>query len=743
MGERLIIACREKIMARILRSFLLASFLAAPSAPCQQISSISYVATFNNIGIEVTFTGAAPAGGSIGVAVKNGQASQAWRDSHPLSRIANDHFAGSVFGLTAGTLYSIRLRSSIIGADRIDTVSTRTDSVVRPGGIVYHVAKGGSDANNGTSPAAAFATLGHALAIAQPGATILLHAGRFCESVDVPRSGTETAPILIRNAPGEAAILDGCDTAFAPAWSVYNATANIYRTACKPQPYLAFYNGGHLFASPTLADLVSNTWSMASGFFADGAWLYVRLPHAGAPTAADTVRIPALTTAITCTGRQFIQIKGLEICHYGLGEYSRGIYFDGASFNLVDSCFLHHSGVGVAFKRACTFNTVQHCSFTESPIDTWNWSAVKEGTGYYEAGGVVVYGSSGANTGNVIRNNRFFHMFDGSHLYSDDGAGPTTDMDFHDNIIESVNDDCIETDGAGSNCRIYNNTFRTFLTGVSVAPAAGGPTYIFRNLFSGWETHSGYVGYPVKFNVSSSLSIDWIYLYHNTCFTSAAGQPGFLFKQYSNWNNVISRNNIYAGTGNALESWPSANPVDFDYDALFTTATSRLVSWVNVNYTTAAAFFAACGQEQHGIAGDPQFVNAAGGDFHLSAQSPLKDRGVVIPGINDGYRDSGPDIGCFERGADGVIAAPARSGQKGILLTSYSDKATGRVTIRFSPGNAAISIYSLAGELVFRKKSEGRAIVVGRDGRMFGPGVYIVQATAGAVVFRSEFVVMR
>jgi len=735
-------------MIRLLLSFLVIPLLATP-ALCQQVQAVSYIATFNNIGIDVTFASATPAGSTIEVAVNNGQASQAWRGSHPLSRVAPNRFAGSVFSLASGTLYSIRLRSTLIGPDRIDTVSTRKDSIVQPTGAVYHVAKDGSDANNGTSQATAFATLGHAVAIAQPGATIVLHTGHYHESVDLPRSGTVSSPILIRNASGETAVLDGRDTAFAPAWSVYNATANVYRTPCTAQPFLAYYNGQHLFANPTLADLVSNTWTMQSGFFSDGTWLYVRLPHTGAPTPADTVTIPGLTTAITCgTGRQFIQIKGLEICYYGLDAYSRGIYFDGASFNLVDSCFLHHSGVGVAFKRACAFNTVQRCNFTESPIDTWNWSAVKEGTGYYEAGGVVVYGSPSANTGNVIRSNHFFHMFDGSHLYSDDGAGPTTNMDFHDNIVEYVNDDCIETDGAGSNCRIYNNTFRTFLTGVSVAPAAGGPTYIFRNLFSGWETHSGYVGYPVKFNVSSPLSIDWVYLYHNTCYTSVAGQPGFLFKEYSNWDNIISRNNIYAGTGNAFESWPTQNPVDFDYDGLFTNTTGKLVIWANVNYPTVAGFFAASGQEQHGIAGDPRFVDAAAGDFHLSAQSPLADKGVLIPGINDDFRDSGPDIGRFERGAAGVIDATARTETMRVHLTMYSDKATGRLTIRFFIGDAAVKsvsirVYSLTGELVYRGKSTGGAIVIGRECRGFGPGTYVAQAAVGAATWRARFVITR
>ena len=734
-------------MSHLVISLPLLSLFAVSSFG-QQVSSVVYTSTYNNLGIEVTFSGATPAGSAISLALNNAQATQSWRDCHPLSRVATDRFTGSVFWLASGTKYSVRLHSSLFAEDRIDTVSTRVDSFPRPAGTVYHVAKGGSDANAGTS-AAPFATLAHAVSVAQPGASILLHAGRYCESVDLPRSGTITAPILIRNAPGETAVLDGRDTSYVPSWSVYNAAANIYRASCAAQPYLAYYNGQHIFANPTLNDLVANTWSMAAGYFADGAWLYVRLPHAGPPVSSDTVQIPALTTAITATGRQFVQIKGLEICYYGLDAYSRAVYFDAASFNLVDSCFMHHSGIGVAFKRACTFNTVQHCSFTESPIDSWNWSAVKEGTDYYEAGGVVVYGSANANIGNVVRSNHFFHMFDGSHLYSDDSAGPTTNMDFCDNVVEFVNDDCIETDGAGSNCRIYNNTFDKFLTGVSVAPAADGPTYIFRNLFRGWETHSGYVGYPVKFNVSSTLTTDWVYLYHNTCFTSVAGQPGFLFKEYSNWDNIISRNNIYAGTVNALESWPTQNPVDFDYDALYTTAAGKLVNWANVNYTTVPAFSSAIGQEAHGIAGDPGFADTAGGDFHLSASSPLVDKGVVIPGINDGFLGNGPDIGCFERGANSVIlsAAPERTARNSI--TVYSDKATGRVWIRFFRTGAAsapatVRIYGLAGELVCScAQTKTREISIGQGQRRFGPGVYIAQADFGVDICQREFAVIR
>ena len=44
----------------------------------------------------------------------------------------------------------------------------------------------------------------------------------------------------------------------------------------------------------------------------------------------------------------------------------------------------------------------------------------------------------------------------------------------------------------------------------------------------------------------------------------------------------------------------------------------------------------------------PGFVDTASGDYRLPATSDLVDAGVVIPGINDDYVGSGPDIGAHE-----------------------------------------------------------------------------------------------
>ena len=536
--------------------------------------------TFNNIGVVVQL-GAPTTQSIVRMFQKPGGAPAGeYREIHPLSRLSSTKFAGSAFGLEPGKTYDFKLTSSAFAADQFFSAATRTDVFPDATNGTFHVSPtSGNDNNDGSSTNLAFRSLGRALSVAGAGSKILLYSGNYYEGdLSAPRSGTPTAPIVIEAAPGARAVLNGVDTNFVANWTMHDAANHVYRTPCTSTPENAYLNGGQFFHYLVLADLVSHQWNQPGGYHVDGTYLYARFPNDTAP-GTNVVTIPAHTTAITLSQRSYLQIRGIEFCYYGKDAFHRGIYIDAGVSNLIDRCFFHHNGVGVAFKRAAHFNTVQHCTFTESPVATWSWSAVKEGGGDYEAGGVVVYGSPQANRGNVIRFCTFTNMFDGSHLYSDDASGPTENLDFHNNVVAGCGDDGIETDGAGSNCRIYFNRFHDFLTGVSVAPCAIGPTYILRNALSDWRSTEGFKGYPFKFNVSSSLPIEWVYLYHNTCFTAVPGQDGFLFKQYSKWTNVISRNNIFAGTDYALESWDTPNPVDFDYDDLYTTQGPLKFAW--------------------------------------------------------------------------------------------------------------------------------------------------------------------
>ena len=198
---------------------------------------------------------------------------------------------------------------------------------------------------------------------------------------------------------------------------------------------------------------------------------------------------------------------------------------------------------------------------------------------------------------------------------------------------------------------------------VSVAPAAIGPTFIFRNILSDWRPSEEFDGYPFKFNVSSSLPIQWVYLYHNTCTTSVPEQAGFWFKQFSNWTNVTSRNNIYAGTAYALISDAVfMGAVDFDYDCLFTTKAAPVIRWGGLTYNSLAQFAVGTGQETHGVSNQPVFIDPFAQDWYLPAGSALIDRAVLIPGVNDDYLGAAPDIGALEHGMQATRIAAGTNG---------------------------------------------------------------------------------
>jgi len=88
-----------------------------------------------------------------------------------------------------------------------------------------------------------------------------------------------------------------------------------------------------------------------------------------------------------------------------------------------------------------------------------------------------------------------------------------------------------------------------------------------------------------------------------------------------------------------------------DYDGLWRSGSDYLVRWdglANPRPATLADYTAATRQEAHGISAAPGFISPDTADFTLGAASPLVDRGLYIPGINDGYQGAAPDIGAIE-----------------------------------------------------------------------------------------------
>ncbi|MET7280076.1 right-handed parallel beta-helix repeat-containing protein [Kribbella sp. NPDC005582] len=171
-------------------------------------------------------------------------------------------------------------------------------------GVIRYVSTTGNDGNAGTA-AAPYRTISKCAAIALAGDTCEIAAGTYRETVTPPRSGTATAPITFRAAPGAHPVIDGTDPV--SGWtkdtgSIYKAPVTLSGTAAQPYsstPYPAnsdlwanqvFVNGA---VSPEAAYPAPSPdpWNQA---FITGGWSSTR-------SASGDCTTPPCNTTLTGT----------------------------------------------------------------------------------------------------------------------------------------------------------------------------------------------------------------------------------------------------------------------------------------------------------------------------------------------------------------------------------------------------------------------------------------------------------
>ena len=439
--------------------------------------------------------------------------------------------------------------------------------------------------------------------------------------------------------PGETAILDGADPTFswtATGGGVYQTTVN------GTDPHLVLANGARLYPYQDLADLQNLIWGVP-GFWADGNTVYVRLAGDADPNG--------LAMAVSRYNHAFyveqdhVPIKDLTFRHYGQGSYAKAIYLNNASDCLIQGCTFALNDLGIGLKRDSHRDVIQDSEFYDTLFD-WPWQAFYSGISL-SSGGIRFYQPT-TGRGTIIRRNTFHDYFDGFGACPGGTGGETNETDVYDNLVYRAGDDGMETDGQCSNVRIWGNTFRDVLMGISLAPVYDGPVYALRNLiYRTGVGNNSYTGSPFKFNSGYDRSGP-MYLFHNTSDAVLPGNNGLYIKAPGSWDMIYARNNIWSGTDYALNNYNETQPLDWDYDNLWSSREGTLVRWNNTSYATLPSFSAATGQEIHRDSLSPGFKDVGNGDYTLAPLSGLIDRGQVIPGINDGYLGLGPDLGAFE-----------------------------------------------------------------------------------------------
>jgi hypothetical protein len=635
MHKRLVLALSTFAVVLLLRP------VGAVAAPVLQLYG-----TIHAMGVIVTLAATDDPAQRAAASVEYRESGMAgWRAGFPLSRVNMQRFVGSLFSLQPGTTYEVRVRfdaaTGPLGGRTVATSgATRAEPTIPEAADSLYVSPAGS----GTACSEqAPCPLRVAIDRARAGDHVLLGGGVYYEGeMALARSGSATAPVVIRSRAGERAILDGAD----PAPFKWTAQGGgVYRTTLgAPDPRMVVAGGARLFRYRSLDDLRALRAGVA-GFFVSSGALYVRLPGNANP---DSVRMAVSRYHHAFdVERSFIYFVDLTFRYYGHGEYAKAIYLHDASDNLVHGCTFEWNDIGVGIKYASSRNVIEESEFHDS-IGHWPWDEVKESDYTLEDGGVYVY-ETVTGRGNVIRRNVFHDDFDGFHVSPANSAAITNETDVYENLVYNMADDGMEVDGRASNVRIWGNTFHDVLMGISMAPVIGGPVYAIRNVIFRIGA-GGRDGSAFKFNSDEGRSGP-MYLFHNTADAAEPGQNALYLMEPGSWPLLYARNNVWAGTRFAVANENPRQKVDLDYDDLYTSEPGSLVWWDGLadhHLDSLGRVRSATGQEMHGFNVPPAFEDAAAGNYRLAAASPLVDKGVPIPGINDGYAGRAPDIGAFE-----------------------------------------------------------------------------------------------
>lgn len=652
------------LLPRFARAMAVLSLLVTGSALAQNAATLGALEGYGNFetaGAVLSISGDADRDASATLEWRRNGDPQ-FRPAQPLVRLDATHLAGSLFGLSPGTNYELRVTLSdpdgVSGAATASaSLATRADTLVEPGlRQLYVSAASGNDSRDGLTPQTSVQTIQRGAALAQAGDVVNIEAGGYSGSVTVPRSGTAAQPIVFRG--NGRVVLSGADLI---AHDVWEPNQGVHRRAfAATTTHVVLYdtsNNQRLFRYASLGQLQALAAGAPGGFYSDGAHLYVKLSDGSSPSS-HTLAVARFDAGFVLDGRAFVRIENIEIAFYGQTEYGKGIYLRQSSDIIVRNNHIHDIGSAGVWVKGGSRNRIEDNVFTDSSIPGWPWDQTKGSTA--ENNGVVFTDDIGR--GNVVRRNSFDGWFNGIGPCGGSAppSGVTNETDVYRNRFRRHNDDALEPEGYCANVRLFENTIRDSHMAFAVAPAAPGPTWIVRNV--GYDIGNtrtsqsdGYASSALKINSGYPEAVGPLLLYHNTLLTTAPNTDAVYLLNPGNSTFIRSRNNIYAATRDVLNK---VNPVvlDWNFDTLYTSAPGRLVRWMGTTYTTLPTWTAATQQEASGNVGAPNLIAPAAGDYRLGTGSAAIDRGVALAGINDSYAGIAPDNGAVESDADRIFA---------------------------------------------------------------------------------------
>jgi hypothetical protein len=666
------------------------------------VPSLSVYPNFHTVGVMVTLDSPADADS---VEIAYGSTSEGGlQPGFSLSKVhgvQQARFAGALFNVVPGKSYEVVATLTGGNLDGLElgpvlaTTRYKSEVIPPPLSSTLYVSPTGTD----TVCSEAFpCALETGLESALPGTEVVLRGGLYrAGRITLDNAGfTRDAPLIIRGYEDEEAVIDG---GIIPDWNSWSpAGSGVYHTTYDPTEIngdgndapldrnsLLVLNEKRLFPYQSLdcleslsADITSapqtactgpNTVEVGySGFFATENNLFVHLTNDSQPLPASIVVSRYAYGFRVRQGHTFF--NNLHFRHYGRTHRAKALRLDpDANHTVVQNNVFLLNDIGVGIGTASDHNVIERNEFADSPVADWPWAVVKYAApSELEGGGIFFEGNDlSLARGNVIRSNIFHGFFDGAavcpFIADFSLTTETNETDIYDNTFYSIGDDGIQADGFCSNVRLWNNTLYNSYVGISMAPSNGGPIYLIRNLLYSLRTRTFFspdrqdwkYGAPIKLTHDRQHEGGEMFLFHNTVDASeSCDRPdlrchnGLTIFEDEGWASLLARNNIWMGSDRAIaKSGNYSSNIDLDCDNLYRTSSNEMIYWNGTEYPL-LEFQQAESQELQGSAFYPDFVDPGIGDYRLLEQSPIIDRGCVIPGINTGFSGDAPDIGYSE-----------------------------------------------------------------------------------------------
>lgn len=411
-------------------------------------------------------------------------------------------FAASVFDLAPDTEYNFRadflsINEKLLGRKEFSgkTRPEPGEPTLQP--IEIHVSPSGDDCAPGTATRPK-RTIAAAVKAATGGAHVVLHQGVYHEgSISLVRGGKHEAPLVIRSADDEEAIIDGSDPdAASNGWKdlgggyfsrpfqtdTHLVSAEHVTKRARRRMYRIADRAG--FENRRVGQYRFDQFDIREAYqYRDGV-LTVYCPYFR-PGGDVVIRASARGGAFELSKAARVVFADLSFRFFD----GQAIYVNDSSDITIRRCRFEHVNTPIAVKRKSDRLLVEKCSFLDD-CARWGFLPKASDGGNYsawiETGAVYVHHPFDGR-GLVVRDNLISGLFDGVHLVPS-GASPrphTSEIDFYRNTVTGVCDDFIEIDGFSRNVRVFDNKMRRCLSGISIAQAIDGPTYVVRNVIAG------------------------------------------------------------------------------------------------------------------------------------------------------------------------------------------------------------------------------------------------------------------